>query len=218
MINEHDDRSFEEKAIDFLSDLNSDKGYITIRRDIGHDVYGLKVGTGKNTGLVYKDGDVSHAQTASHIHDKLVGHFNERGYEPWSYELVKPNYIAVGERKGIIQEYFDAPSLSELHFYHVMMKEMRKKERGLKRPLNAEETEKLRGRYFRNEDFILRCERLLGQTNNADITPEQMREVVKEFDYDKEYLGLWLKPSNVIVLGQRKGEDLDKTALAIIDF
>ena len=75
MGNEFDNRRFEDKARDFLSDLANGKGFVTAYREIGHYVSGLKVGTGKNTGLVYKNGRVAHAQIASDFYDRLVGHF-----------------------------------------------------------------------------------------------------------------------------------------------
>ena len=218
MGSESDNKGFEDKARDFLSDLASGKGFVTVYREIGHNVAGLKVGIERHTGLVYKNGDVTHAQKASDFYDRLVSHFEERGYEPYSYELVKPNFVAVGERNGIVQDYFCEPSLSELRSYHVMIKEIRKMERKLKRPLNAEETEIFRGRFVIDENSRLRCEQLLSQPHNQDITLEQMTDVEREFTSDTEYLHLWVKSSNVIVLGQRRKEYLDRIGLAIIDY
>jgi hypothetical protein len=218
MSNGSDNRSFEEKARDFLSDLAREEGFVTVHREIGHDVSGLKVGTGRNSRLVYKNGDVTHAQKASDFYDRLTSHFEERGYEPWSYELIKPDFVAVGERKGVVQVYFDTPSLNELHSYHVMIKEMSKRERKLGRPLNAEEIESYKDKFVRDEEARLRCKQLLIQPHNRDITLEQMTEVIREFNSDTKYLDLWVKQSNVIVLGQRKREDLVRTGLAIIDY
>ena len=148
----------------------------------------------------------------------MAGHFEERGYEPYSYELVKPNFMAVGERNGIVQDYFCEPSLNELRNYHIMLKEMRKAERKLKGPLNAGQIDSFRGRFLRDENSGLRCEQLLSQPHNRSITLEQMAEVEREFTSDAEYLHMWIKPSNVIVLGQRRKEDLDRIGLAIIDY
>ena len=99
-----------------------------------------------------------------------------------------------------------------------MIKEIRKREIKLKRPLNAEEIETFRSRFVRDEESRLRCEHLLSQPQNSDITLEQLTEVEREFNSDTEYLHLWVKPSNVIVLGQRRREELVRTGLAIIDY
>ena len=215
---EQRERNFEERARDFLIDLKNGKGFREIYRDFGFDVSGLKVGIGEHAGLVFKNGQVYHAQRASEFYDELMKHFKERSYEPWSYELVKPNFVAVEERNGIVQDYFYTPSLSELGLYQVMIKEIRKREIKLKRPLNAEEIETFRSRFVRDEESRLRCEHLLSQPQNSDITLEQLTEVEREFNSDTEYLHLWVKPSNVIVLGQRRREELVRTGLAIIDY
>ena len=47
---------------------------------------------------------------------------------------------------------------------------------------------------------------------------EQMLDVEREFGGDTNYLGLLVKPDNVIVLGQRKVNDLERIGLAIIDY
>ncbi len=218
MSNESCNRCFEDKTRDFLSEFVTGKGFHTVYREIGHNVSDLKVGTGRHTGLVYKNGDVTHAQIANNIYDKLLSYFRERSYEPYSYELIKPNFVAVGERKGVVQDYFCEPSLNELHSYYVMIKEMKKMERKLKRPLNIDETQTFRNKFMRDEDSRLRCEQLLNQPHNNNFTLEEMSEVEREFTSDTEYLHLLVKPSNVIVLGQKRKEDKDRIGLVIIDY
>lgn len=215
---EQRERNFEERARDFLIDLKNGKGFREIYRDFGFDVSGLKVGIGEHAGLVFKNGQVYHAQRASEFYDELMKHFKERSYEPWSYELVKPNFIAVGEQVGIIQDYFPQPSLSELMRYFFMIKEIKKMERKLQRGLNTEEMETFRGKFVGDKDSGLRCKQFLDEQPNKSITLEDITDFNKEFRDDTDYLHLDIKPSNVIVLGQRKTRDLEKMGLAIIDY
>lgn len=216
--NVQEDKSFEERARDFLRDLNEGKGFIKVHREVGHDVAGLKVGAGEHTGLVFKDGKVFHAKEAGRYYDVLVEYFKERGYEPNIYELVKPMFFAAGERYGVIQEYFTEPCLSELMGYFFMMKEIKKREKKLQRELNTEETGAFRFRFFGSEDSRLRCEQFVNRQPNRDITLDDMAEVQREFGVDTDYLGLSIKSDNVIVLDQRRIEDWPKIGLAIIDY
>jgi len=211
-------KPFEDRVSDFLRDLERGEGFVTVHREPGHLVKDLKVGVGKHAGLVYKKGAPSHVQMANQYYDRLMAHYRERGYEPYSYELVKPNFVATGERLGIVQDYYEEPSLAELRGYLLMGKEIKKGERKLQRELNDEEKETFRGRYVKDEDSGLRCEQFLKEPHNKDITLEQIMEVGREFYLDLDYLALPRKSDNVIVLGQGRGRNLERTGLAIIDY
>ncbi len=209
-------RSFEERARDFLRDVDRGEGFRTECREVGHMVSGIKVGIGEYAGLVFKSGYVHHAQMASNFYDTLIEHFKERGYEPYSYGLVKPNFWAAGERVGIVQDYFPEPSMSELMNYLVMRKKIGQKERKFQRTLNPAELGEIKGKFCRDVGSESRCRQLLDEEQNKDITLADVREVERELMSDTDCLHLWVKPENVIVLGRRK--DLQRTGLAIIDY
>ncbi|GEM_PF-3254583 len=211
------EKSFEEGAINFLRDIEKGNGFRELNRGIGHSRTLLQVGIGEHTGLVFKNGYVAHAQAANRYYHKLVNYFKARGYEPGSYGLAEPKFVAVGEHLGVIQEYFDEPSLSELGNYLVMIKQKGVREKKLSRDLNAAEINGMGEKFGLKSESKLRCEQLLKRQQNADITLEQMIEVEREFKEDWEYFNMWIKPENVIVLGKRETEP-DKIGLAIIDY
>ncbi len=215
-FNEPNDKGFEERARDFLRDINSGKGFKIIGRDSGHDVRELKVGIESHMGLVFKEGKVWHAEEAGRIYHKLVNYFKERGYEPYSHYLVKPKFIAVGEQTGIIQQYFEEPSLHELLIYLTRRENIEQKAKKLHRELFPEEVKEIR--IFVEKDSELRCGGFLKRQTNTEITLEQMIDVNREFTEDVDYLRLDEKPSNLIVLDQRKDKDLERVGLAIIDY
>lgn len=210
-------REFHKRALEFLRDLEKNKGFVIVRREIGHDVAELKVGVGEHASLVFKTGKVSHAQEAARIYDTLLQYFKERGYEPYSYELVKPHFVAVGERTGIIQDYFEEPSLSELHSYLAMGDTIERRTRQFGMELTPEEISGIRGRFLYGTDCEVRCQQLLSAPHNRVITLEHIKEIQREFGIDINDLGLWVKSENVIILGQR-GPNLQRTGLAIIDY
>ena len=210
-------KKFHKKALDFLRDLEKNQGFVIVHREIGHDVSELKVGVGGNAGLVFKNGKIFDAKQAARNHDALLTYFQERGYEPYGYELVKPQFVAVGRRYGVIQDYFPEPSLSELYSYLVMGKRIEQRKRKLGREMTPEETEGIRGRFLYGSNSMVRYQQLVSAPHNGVITLEHITEVEREFTVDEEYLGLFVKSDNVIVLGQR-GSDLQRTGLAIIDY
>lgn len=217
---EPDNRSFEERARAFLEDLERGAGFEIVNREVGHSAaYGPpKVGTGIHTGLVYKGGYVAHAKQANRFYHELMKHFKERGYEPYSYELIKPDYLALGETVGVVQEYYDKPTLRELMGFLVARKKIMQRERKLGTSLADEEKELIRRKYVRHKGEVLRCEQFLNELPNRNIALEQMREVEREFYADRDYLRLQIIPENVIVLGHRTVKDLQRIGLAIIDY
>jgi hypothetical protein len=210
---------FEQRARDFLLELKMGTGYVEVYRDKGHDVHCLKVGTGIHSGLVFKDGKVSHAKQANEYYHMLKEYFKRRGYEPYSYELFEVRFFPTGERMGVVQEYFDRPSLNELSAYLGMKNWVRGREKNLKRDLNPAEIRLARGKFGINPDNELRCTQFLGLPQNATITLEQIVDVRRELKEDTDYLRMYLKPENVMVLQQRiGGESIARIGLAIIDY
>ena len=210
-------KEFHKRALDFLRDLEKNEGFVIVHREIGHDVSELKVGVGGHAGLVFKNGKVFDAKQAASNHDTLLAYFQKRGYEPYGYELVKPQFVAVGKRFGVIQDYFTEPTLTELHGYLFMGKRIEQRKRKLGREMTPEETERIRGRFLYGKDSMARCQQLVSAPHNGVITLEHITEVEREFTVDREYLRLFVKSDNVIVLGQR-GSDLQRTGIAIIDY
>ncbi|MBI1936153.1 hypothetical protein HYS31_06955 [Candidatus Woesearchaeota archaeon] len=210
-------KNFEDRVIDFLKDLREGKGFTEINRGIGHSGALLQVGIGDHTGLVFKNGYVTHAQIASEYYHKLIEYFKNRGYEPYGYELIKPKFVAVGEHLGVIQEYFTEPTLYELDMYFIMMKQKGIREKKLGRQLNALEINYMVRKFRLEGDSGLRCEQLLKQQQNTDITLEQIVDVEREFKDDWEYLQLWVKSENVIALGRKENQS-DKMGLVIVDY
>ena len=212
------DLTFEERARDFLRDITDCRGFKAIRRELGHYVVdGLKVGTGRNEGLVFKKGSVSHAGIAGRIYDTFLKYFQGRGYEPASYELFKPRFIAAAEQGGIVQDYFPEPSLRELSIYFHMKRKIEQAERKFQRTLTADEIDLIRGRSASGEDLELRCRQLLAEQSNANITSGQLLEVQREFNTDIDYLGFVIKYDNLIVVGQRNDTLPPRIGLAMID-
>ena len=210
--------SFEERAAAFLVAIKSEEGFEVVRRGGGHDVSTLKVGIAEHEGLVFKEGKVFHPKRAHEYHDALIQHFTEREYDPSSYELVKPEFMAVGESKGVIQEYFPEPSLDELGSYLSNEKRIRNAKRGSSDGPGDDEVRRQLIAFYNNEDRVLRCEKFLRAETNKDVTLEQIAEVRRELLEDAENLNLWVKTDNVITVGQRESDGLQKITLAIIDY
>jgi hypothetical protein len=202
---------FVSKAKEFLCDLSQGIGYREVQRDVGFDVATLKVGTGKHAGLVYKDGKVTHAHKADRNIERLLNHISERGYE-----LVRPPYLTVGESYGIVQQYFDEPTLGELCSYMEATSRMQSGRQRYKSLLDHTEKSALLRGMLGNDDAISRCRALLDQPRNRDLTLPEIIDARREFYTDTTYLRLYVKESNVIVLGKKNNQE--RIGLAIIDY
>lgn len=210
-------RNFDERAAAFKRAIEKEKGSRDVYRDPGHKIFGLKVGTGQYKRLVYKRGYIFHAEKAAEYYERLIRHFKERGYEPGSYTLVKPRFFPAGETIGVIQEYFERPTLSEAHGYFAMRKQITQKERVLHRKLSPTEAKGIRARFFSNKDSFMRCKRLFNEPFNKNVDEAQMAEVEREFEADRDYVNASIKHDNIIILGQTR-ETVPRIRLAIIDY
>lgn len=205
--------NFEERAAEFSKDIERGTGFVTISRDIGHNVSELQVGVGNHEGLVFKNGDVQHAYVASQYYDKLISYFQGRGFEPWSYELVKAPFVAADEAKGVIQPYFAEPSMFEALWYFRMTKHVQQLEKH--RRIKPEKMEFLIERYLQTKEAESRCSGLFEQQQNKGVKPEDMFYVSREITDDYLKNSLYWKATNIIVLG--KGSS-GKIQLSIIDY
>lgn len=213
-----DRRSFEERAKDFLMDLANGEGFRLVYREGGHDVSELKVGIEKHQGLVFKNGKFSHATMAIKFYDLFIRHFKERGYDPYSYQLVRPNFLAAGDILGIVQDYFDGPSLTELTSYFQMVHDTNKIEAQRGANLEPAEIQKIIGRYLMGESSLLRCKQFLEKASNISVTREQTIDVRRELLCDASFLRLYLKTDNVIAVDQIREGDLNLMGLVIVDY
>lgn len=210
-------RNFEMRAAAFQRAIEKEQGSREAYRSPGHMVSGLKVGVGQHRRLVYKKGYVFHAEKAAKFYEDLTKHFKARGYEPGSYTLVKPKFVPVAETIGVIQEYFERPTLAEVLSYFALRKQVAQKERVLSRKLNTSEARGIRDRFFANKDSFMRCKRLFNEPFNKNVDEAQMAEVEREFEADRDYVNASIKHDNIIVLGQTR-ETPPRMRLAIIDY
>ncbi len=208
--------NFEERALAFHRDLQRNQGSKTIYREIGHTGSGLLVGVGRHKRLVFKTNPF-HARQAREIHNDLAYHFLERGYGSVSYKLLNPRFVAVGT--GVVQEYFNKPTLSELSVYLAMKRRKEQAERKLSRPLNVAEARELAARFMMmGKESHLRCKQFLNDPLNKGVDLPQIREVERELQQDADYLRWPIKPDNVIVLGKTREKDYVRMRIAIIDY